>query len=953
MFSFVIQKMRSNLWKVLCLLLGCILVVGMFAAIPIYTKGILQRMFIKQLDNRQTKEQVYSGYYGMDKTYRYSTDTSDNQRARYLGTFSSIDSIRAAGQKAVSDMPYSADLTVEKIMLSNIFYYMPTETDPVIQTVTVGAMTGLDKKVDLVAGRMCSASGISGHYEAVITEQAMQKEGYTLGQKIQLKTDLYTKSELDIFTVEIVGVVKASDPADPYWYSSLDTFDSGIILDYDTLMNEAKTNLPRNLVDYSWCSIYDYNKFSFEDSNKVLDVCNSTTGWIKATDKNINLTCTFSDVMQNYPEYKAQLETSLQILFVPIILMLAFYIYMVSQLMVTTDKSSISVMESRGAGKGRIVLLYLIEYGLLAAVSFVAGPLLGLFMCRILGSSNGFLTFVGRTALPVSISLRALVYSGLALVFFILVTLIPVFILARKGIVETKRTASRRSKAPFWQRYFLDVILLGISIYVYWQMQAALSDETTFVSKNNTILFLASTLFIMGAGMMFLRFYPLIIRFVYFLGRKKWSPVLYTSFLQVSRTDGREQFLMLFIVLALSVGIFNANAARTINQNSEDEVSESIGTDLVVKENWVKYGSDGSVITSLNPTLDTNAVKSVHYEEPSINRFQQMDGVENVAKVLRARDTNTLSYLDKRVNSITIMAIEPHSFGTVVWSRDDILPFPINSYLNAMTKTPGLVVISSKIADSLGVKAGDSLTFSVNSGEDLNVMVLAVVDYWPGLAATYLTDDKTLVYNSFMIMNLDYYLARNPIQPYEVWVSKKAGVLDQTIYDQIKAKNIVAESILSRTQNISTVKNDPQLQGLNGALSLGFLVSMLICAVGFLIYWIVSIQGRILQFGIYRAMGMSKKSVLGIIAAEQVLISGVSIVAGVLIGDLTSSLYMPLFKILNRTDGSTIPFKIITLASDYMKIYAILGAILLICFAVLSRIMLRIRIDQAVKLGEE
>ena len=452
---------------------------------------------------------------------------------------------------------------------------------------------------------------------------------------------------------------------------------------------------------------------------------------------------------------------------------------------------------------------------------------------------------------------------------------------------------------------------------------------------------------------MFLRFYPLIIRFVYFLGRKKWSPVLYTSFLQVSRTDGREQFLMLFIVLALSVGIFNANAARTINQNSEDEVSESIGTDLVVKENWVKYGSDGSVITSLNPTLDTNAVKSVHYEEPSINRFQQMDGVENVAKVLRARDTNTLSYLDKRVNSITIMAIEPHSFGTVVWSRDDILPFPINSYLNAMTKTPGLVVISSKIADSLGVKAGDSLTFSVNSGEDLNVMVLAVVDYWPGLAATYLTDDKTLVYNSFMIMNLDYYLARNPIQPYEVWVSKKAGVLDQTIYDQIKAKNIVAESILSRTQNISTVKNDPQLQGLNGALSLGFLVSMLICAVGFLIYWIVSIQGRILQFGIYRAMGMSKKSVLGIIAAEQVLISGVSIVAGVLIGDLTSSLYMPLFKILNRTDGSTIPFKIITLASDYMKIYAILGAILLICFAVLSRIMLRIRIDQAVKLGEE
>jgi putative ABC transport system permease protein len=102
--------------------------------------------------------------------------------------------------------------------------------------------------------------------------------------------------------------------------------------------------------------------------------------------------------MQDYPSYKAELQTSLQILFVPIVLMLAFYIYMVSQLMVTTDKTSISVMESRGAGKGRIVVLYLIEYSLLAFISFIVGPALGLIMCKVLGASNGFLTFVGRTA---------------------------------------------------------------------------------------------------------------------------------------------------------------------------------------------------------------------------------------------------------------------------------------------------------------------------------------------------------------------------------------------------------------------------------------------------------------------------------------------------------------------------------------------------------------------------
>jgi hypothetical protein len=54
-------------------------------------------------------------------------------------------------------------------------------------------------------------------------------------------------------------------------------------------------------------------------------------------------------------------------------------------------------------------------------------------------------------------------------------------------------------RAPVWQRYFLDIILLGISAYFYFQIQSSLKDETSFVSKNNTLLFLASTLFIMGS----------------------------------------------------------------------------------------------------------------------------------------------------------------------------------------------------------------------------------------------------------------------------------------------------------------------------------------------------------------------------------------------------------------------------------------------------------------------
>lgn len=48
---------------------------------------------------------------------------------------------------------------------------------------------------------------------------------------------------------------------------------------------------------------------------------------------------------------------------------------------------------------------------------------------------------------------------------------------------------------------------------------------------------------------------------------------------------------------------------------------------------------------------------------------------------------------------------------------------------------------------------------------------------------------------------------------------------------------------------------------------------MLITAVGFAIFWILSIRDKVLQFGILRAMGLSLKKLIGMLGIEQILIS--------------------------------------------------------------------------------
>ena len=155
------------------------------------------------------------------------------------------------------------------------------------------------------------------------------------------------------------------------------------------------------------------------------------------------------------------------------------------------------------------------------------------------------------------------------------------------------------------------------------------------------------------------------------------------------------------------------------------------------------------------------------------------------------------------------------------------------------------------------------------------------------------------------------------------------------------------------SQKVVEVKNDPTIQGFNGMLSLVFLITMGITTVGFLIYWILSLRSRTLQFGIYRAIGMSQRSVMVMIGVEQVLVSLMSILFGLLLGDVTSLLFIRLFEMVYTPEERVIPFHVFHQVSDYLKIYLVIGVMLAIGVGVLVRVISSIKIDQALKLGED
>ena len=98
---------------------------------------------------------------------------------------------------------------------------------------------------------------------------------------------------------------------------------------------------------------------------------------------------------------------------------------------------------------------------------------------------------------------------------------------------------------------------------------------------------------------------------------------------------------------------------------------------------------------------------------------------------------------------------------------------------------------------------------------------------------------------------------------------------------------------------------------------------------------------------------MSYGEIIAMIVYEQILVSGAAIFTAIFVGGIASELYVPLFQSLYSAKEQVPGFAVIPLRSDYLKLYVIILLMLLTGFAVLGRLISKIKISQALKLGED
>jgi putative ABC transport system permease protein len=250
------------------------------------------------------------------------------------------------------------------------------------------------------------------------SERLIKHHNLVTGPSLSVSESLIGKTSEDSALRLNCRNFQTKDLTDPFWYINMDTLNKSMIIDFDLLKNNFVKNGMNTIYKAEWYYALDYHKIRLSNNSKLNSTLNSHVTWFNKNNRLLKLDLPVLSIIKQYSERESQLKTTLLVLQVPVLLMLALYTFMISKLKIDYESNEIAVLKSRGASMKQVFYGYLVESCILGLIALLLGPPLGLILCKVLGASNGFLEFVDRASLPVDLNIKNIPVCALCRYFF-------------------------------------------------------------------------------------------------------------------------------------------------------------------------------------------------------------------------------------------------------------------------------------------------------------------------------------------------------------------------------------------------------------------------------------------------------------------------------------------------------------------------------------------------------
>lgn len=932
MLGIMLEKMWHKKWMNVCLLLGCILLTATVVSFPLYRNAAYDRMINDEFKNYISSEG------------RWPTSISATVVSRKDKSGSTLKRMDEFAGEFYDRLGVTESTTFQELSLSSTPMSSDTGRGDAkalsVKLATIGNMTD---HIKLLAGELYSDKGITddGAIEVLISQSCMVDKGLLINEYFTY--DDIKAPDGKPLRVFIKGVYDEADELNYFWQISPERLNDTILCREDVFRNTFMGDAVGKYTITSYVvPMFEYDNIKSGDVDRVY---NETLYFTKESAfKSVVKEPGYIRIIDDYRKKLSRISATLIILQVPVLAMLAAFLFMISGQMYEMEKSEISVIKSRGSSSGQIIRLYFYQGLVLTLAGAIVGMPLGALFARVLGATRNFLEFDFSQSLNVSYTRESFIYALAAIGVCLLSITIPSFKHSKVTIVNLKQSNALKKKS-WWEKLFIDILLLGVSLYGFYSFNKNMKDLSGSVMSGESLdplLYISSSLFIVGAGMFFLRIQPYLVSLIYKIGKKWWGPASHVSFMENIKNGRKQQLIMLFLIMTISLGMYHATVARTILDNAVENTEYLDATDVIIKEVWTEI-------------TDRYGSYTGDYIVPDYSKYNSLTAAESYTRVLN----DTLGRVGSGNDSIytRILGINTKEFGEQTMVSREFLQKHYYEYLNDLAVVEDGVLLSTNYNTKLGYNVGDTIIFSNSKKKPVTGRIVGFFDYFPSYAPVEngLNPDGTAYSkeNYLIVGNFDYLSSKWGTFPYEVWIQLKEDATALDVYNWVEEHKLNVKKYENRELDLQDTMGDPLLQGTNGVLTMGFVVTIVLCAVGYLIYWVMSIRERELIFGVLRATGFHKSEIFHMLLNEQVFSGVFSILAGIGIGKLTSKLFVPILQQAYSSENQALPMRLITVASDMYRLYGVIAGVMIIVLLVLVFILFRMNVTKALKLGEE
>jgi putative ABC transport system permease protein len=958
LFTLAARRLWSQRLLMLCLLLGLVAAVGLLSSIPLYADAAQNKLLQGELETPEAASEAEAARYREPFSFLW----------RYIGAwhgnvsweaYKPVDEYLTEQATVIVDLPFEAQVrhvATDKMRLfpSEDAAFIPDE--PLLWA-SLGFVTGLEGQIQLVEGDLPVEGAPGEAVEVLVSRKTADTLGFQVGERYTLFAIGQGQAQIP---VRIVGVWQAGNAAAPAWFYQPDAFDEVLLTGEGAFLRQVVPALDTPVATAVWYQIYDGSRVRPAHVNGLLEQVSIVEARVTALLENTTLDASPVAALESYGRSASLLTLVLTIFSLPVIGLVIYFTSLIAGMVVQRGQSEIAIMRSRGISRRRIVNLYLLEGLLIGGLGLAGGLVLGRWMAQLMSRSRTFLDATilagnGSVAqggfsgsLAIVFTPTALAYGLVGVALTLVALIVPALVVSRHSIVTLRWEQARSLLAPLWQRYFLDLLLIIPPLYGWYQ----LSQQGTIRLGSegadpfsNPLLFLVPVLFCFSLGLLFMRFFPLLMKALAGLAARLPGTTLLLTLRQLARSTTQYIGPLLLLTLTVSLATFTASMAVTLDEHLGDQVYYQVGADL----NLAELGESTEETEQVTLTGQV-AAEETSEDEPlwlflPVGEHLTVPGVEAATRV---GDYSATARIGGRQQAGQILGIDRVDLPKVAFYRPDFAyNESLGELMNRLALAPDGILVSGGFLAQHALTVGDPLRLTIGVAGDYAEAEFTVVGAL-GLFPTLYPQD-----GPFFVANLDHiHNALGGPYPYDVWLATDASMDSEAIVEGVRDLGLVVVTDQDAREKVLSEQTRPERQGLFGLLSVGFVAAAVLTVIGFLVYAVVSFQRRFIELGMLRAIGLSTRQMAVYLAGElaSLILTGVALGTG--LGVWASTLFIPYFQVGSGKTALVPPFIVQVAWEQLGLILVIFGAMFIVAVIVLAVLLTRMRVFEAVKLGE-